>query len=192
MRGHRHEILPGRADIGAQRAAHPHLPGAEHAGERERRRTPPRNARGKAAQRCAQETLPSRSRLELIVRQAPARSPTSRCGRGRNIRGRASGDRRVRVNSVCTCATKPGTTMVLTFVPVIRRPWITSGEAKRSVTRRPWRHRDAARHEHELGRDHARRHAAVARPRSCRDYAPRTRRRDAASWDRCARHCWAG
>ena len=42
----------------------------------------------------------------------------------------------MRVNSVCTCATKPGTTMVLTLVPVISRPWITSGEAKRSVTRR--------------------------------------------------------
>ena len=43
----------------------------------------------------------------------------------------------MRVNSVYTCATKPGTTMVFTLVPVIRRPWMTSGVAKRSVTRRP-------------------------------------------------------
>src|SRR5262249_33657020 len=42
-----------------------------------------------------------------------------------------------RVNVVYTCETKPGTTMVFTLVPVISRPWTTSGVAKRSVTRRP-------------------------------------------------------
>src|SRR6516165_9923203 len=41
------------------------------------------------------------------------------------------------VNSVYTCATKPGTTMVFTLVPVMSRPWTTSGAAKRRVTRRP-------------------------------------------------------
>src|SRR6516164_10659546 len=39
-------------------------------------------------------------------------------------------------NSVYTCATKPGTTMVFTLVPVIRMPWMTSGVVKRRVTRR--------------------------------------------------------
>src|SRR3954447_9919771 len=43
-----------------------------------------------------------------------------------------------RMNSEYTWATKPGTTMVFTLVPVIRRPWTTSGVAKRRVTRRPY------------------------------------------------------
>jgi len=33
----------------------------------------------------------------------------------------------VRVNSVWTWLTKPGTIIVFTFVPVTRTPWITSG-----------------------------------------------------------------
>ena len=67
----------------------------------------------------------------------------------------------MRVNSVCTWATKPGITMVFTLVPVISRPWMTSGDTKRSVTGRPWRDRDAARHEHELRGDGPHRDAAV-------------------------------
>ena len=42
----------------------------------------------------------------------------------------------MRVNTVCTWLTYPGTIIVLTLVPVTRIPWITSGVAKRSVTGR--------------------------------------------------------
>ena len=58
VRRDRHEIELGRSDLRAERAAHPHLPRSR---ERRRQGTPrrrPRNARGKAAQRCAQEILP--------------------------------------------------------------------------------------------------------------------------------------
>src|SRR4051794_18177861 len=40
-------------------------------------------------------------------------------------------------NTVCTWLTYPGTTIVFTFVPDTRMPWITSGLARRKVTSRP-------------------------------------------------------
>jgi hypothetical protein len=63
-------------------------------------------------------------------------------------------------NTVCTWLTKPGTTIVLTFVPETRMPWITSGLAKKGdVAIRG--NDDAWRHKGELSRDDARCHLAV-------------------------------
>ena len=47
VRRHRHEILSRRADVGAQRAAHPHLPGAEERGGQKRRERHPEMRKAK-------------------------------------------------------------------------------------------------------------------------------------------------
>ena len=52
--------------------------------------------------------------------------------------------------------------MVLTFVPVIKRPWRTSGEANLKRDTPVGRDRNALRDEHELGGDSADDHGAVA------------------------------
>ena len=62
MRRHRHEILPGRADIRAQGAAHPHLPGADQASEQERAERHPK----------MRETQPLNVAHRKSSRQVPA------------------------------------------------------------------------------------------------------------------------
>src|SRR6516162_338499 len=124
--GSRKERAMGCAPTSARRRAPP------------QRRRPRRRARdepGPAFYCAAQLALPSASGRNWLAGTTRTRASIWLCPKPQNSWQGISKSPVVR-NTVCTWLTKPGTTIVLTFVPETKMPWITSGLAKRKVTSR--------------------------------------------------------